>query len=124
MLYKFDPALERFLVRKKLFFIPQEARKKLGKITADCEKSFTKDGEKTIPMLKSRIATFLDDNRETDKIIIDAGGTNFRIMLVQKKGNDFIVKDFKNHPMPGSDNEISKEVFFEKNSYFHSFLFR
>ena len=46
-------------------------------------------------------------------IVIDAGGTNFRVAVVtfdsEKKP---IVEDFKRYPMPGTHGEISKDEFF------------
>lgn len=46
-------------------------------------------------------------------IVMDAGGTNFRVAVVtfddQKKP---VIEDFKLYPMPGTNGEISKEEFF------------
>ena len=48
-------------------------------------------------------------------IVIDAGGTNFRVALVtfDLKQNP-VIEEFKTYPMPGTKGEISLEEFFAK----------
>ncbi len=114
MLREIDLELEKVLTKRKLFFNFEEENRKLSNIASRCEKSFLSHEEKAIPMFKSKIASSLHVDERAEKIIVDAGGTNFRIMLVEKRGGEFVVKDFQRYPMPGSDGEISKDVFFEK----------
>lgn len=46
-------------------------------------------------------------------IVLDAGGTNFRVALLTfNESMDPIIEDFKVYPMPGSKGEISKDEFF------------
>lgn len=46
-------------------------------------------------------------------IVVDAGGTNFRVAAVHFDCNKKpVIEDFKVYPMPGTKGEISKEVFF------------
>lgn len=47
-------------------------------------------------------------------IVIDAGGTNFRVAVVYFDGNKKpVIEDFKLYSMPGTKGEISKDEFFD-----------
>lgn len=47
-------------------------------------------------------------------IVMDAGGTNFRVAVVTfDKDRKPVIDDFKLYPMPGTQGEISKEEFFD-----------
>jgi len=47
-------------------------------------------------------------------IVIDAGGTNFRVAVVSfDKNKKPVIEDFKLHPMPGTQGQLSKEEFFK-----------
>lgn len=47
-------------------------------------------------------------------IVMDAGGTNFRVAVVHfDEKRDVVVEDFRLFPMPGTKGELSKEEFFE-----------
>ena len=46
-------------------------------------------------------------------IVMDAGGTNFRVAVVTFDSDKTpVIEDFKRYPMPGTNGEISKEEFF------------
>ena len=45
-------------------------------------------------------------------IVIDAGGTNFRSCLVEKKAGKLIITDFQKTSMPAIDQELSKREFY------------
>lgn len=46
-------------------------------------------------------------------IVMDAGGTNFRVALVTfDEGQKPVIESFHTHPMPGTHGEISREEFF------------
>jgi hexokinase len=64
------------------------------------------------------IPTYIEIDKEvpTDKqvIVIDAGGTNFRVAVVHfNKGKKAVIENPKIYDMPGADEEVSKEQFFE-----------
>lgn len=47
-------------------------------------------------------------------IVVDAGGTNVRVAVIQfTEDHDPLIEDYKVYPMPGIDQEISKEEFFK-----------
>jgi hexokinase len=47
-------------------------------------------------------------------IVVDAGGTNFRVAAVHfDEGKKPVVEDFEVYPMPGTKGEISREDFFD-----------
>jgi len=72
-------------------------------------------GEKSsLPMLPSYIE--VDKEIPTDErvIVLDAGGTNFRVATVYFDKDLFpIIEDFSTHRMPGSEGEVGKKQFFE-----------
>ena len=45
-------------------------------------------------------------------IVIDAGGTNFRSCLVEKKAGQLVISDFQKTSMPAIDRELSKREFY------------
>jgi len=46
-------------------------------------------------------------------IVMDAGGTNFRVAVVTfNQDKTPVIEDFQRYPMPGTNGEISKEEFF------------
>ncbi len=48
-------------------------------------------------------------------IVMDAGGTNFRVAVVTFTADkETVIEDFNRYPMPGTQGEISKEEFFDK----------
>lgn len=50
---------------------------------------------------------------EEPVIVIDAGGTNFRVAVVHfTASKKSVIEDFKVYPMPGIKEEITKEAFF------------
>lgn len=63
------------------------------------------------------LPTYLETERELPRdkpvIVMDAGGTNFRVATVTFRSSGRAeIKDFKNYPMPGITAEVGKEEFF------------
>lgn len=47
-------------------------------------------------------------------IVMDAGGTNFRVATVYfNEDNKAVIEDFTQHPMPGSQGEITSDEFYD-----------
>ena len=47
-------------------------------------------------------------------IVMDAGGTNFRVASVYfNEDNKAVIEDFVQHPMPGSQGEITSDEFYD-----------
>ncbi|MGI6066494.1 MAG: hexokinase family protein [Bacillota bacterium] len=70
-----------------------------------------KDG--SLKMIPTYIEPGGEIPREKPIIVVDAGGTNFRVALVSfDREKKPVIKKFKVFPMPGSTGEISKEDFF------------
>jgi hexokinase len=64
------------------------------------------------------LPTFIEIGREVPLdepvLVLDAGGTNFRVATVcLGREGKVSIDDFKKYPMPGVDSEVDKEVFFE-----------
>jgi len=64
------------------------------------------------------IPTYIETREDvpTDKrvIVMDAGGTNFRVAVVHfSRDKQPVIEDLQLYPMPGVDEELGKEKFFE-----------
>jgi len=71
-------------------------------------------GTSTLDMIPTYIE--IDKDVPTDKqvVVMDAGGTNFRVAVVHfNKDKQPIIEDYKLYDMPGIDEEVSKDRFFE-----------
>jgi hexokinase len=71
----------------------------------------TNDG--SLAMLPTYVETERDLTRETPVIVMDAGGTNFRVATVCfKDQGEPEIANFRVFPMPGIKKQVSKEHFF------------
>lgn len=67
----------------------------------------------SLAMLPTYIETEQELPRNKTVIVMDAGGTNFRVAAVTFRPNGQAeITDFKNYPMPGITAEVGKEEFF------------
>ena len=68
----------------------------------------------SLPMLPSYIEVDKEIPPDERVIVLDAGGTNFRVATVYFDKDLFpVVEDFSTHRMPGSEGEVGKKQFFE-----------
>lgn len=89
-------------------------------LNANCEK-FLDEMQKGLDAQESSllmIPTYISMDSEIPVnepvIVIDAGGTNFRVAVVYFDDNKKpVIEDFKVYPMPGTKGELSKEEFFD-----------
>lgn len=66
-----------------------------------------------LPMIPTYLSLGTKVEPNEPVIVMDAGGTNFRICLVRfDERMDARIDDFKMFPMPGADKEVSKKEFF------------
>lgn len=72
------------------------------------------EGKKSsLKMIPTYISLDREIPVEEPVIVVDAGGTNFRVAVVHfDKAKKPVIEDFKLHPMPGTKGEISREEFF------------
>ena len=67
----------------------------------------------SLPMIPTFIGVAGHVPRERPVIVLDAGGTHFRVAVVRFDGQGApVVSSFSKHPMPGLDREVGKEKFF------------
>ncbi|MGE5613258.1 MAG: hexokinase family protein [Bacillota bacterium] len=72
------------------------------------------DGYASLLMLPTYIRMDKDILPMEPVVAVDAGGTNFRVAVIHfNKNNEPVIEDFRLHPMPGTNGEISKDEFFE-----------
>jgi hexokinase len=87
----------------------------------DCCNIFIEEMAKGLEGQKSSlemIPTYMETEREVPVekkvIVMDAGGTNFRVASVYfDKDKKAVIEDFKLYEMPGVEKEVSKKEFFE-----------
>ena len=52
-------------------------------------------------------------------IVVDAGGTNFRVAVIRfQENSDPVIQGYRVYPMPGVDREVTKEEFFKTFAYY------
>lgn len=78
-----------------------------------------KDGLAGRPSSLMMIPTFItiaeDITCDREVIVMDAGGTNFRVAIIKYgKDRSITISDFSKHPMPGTQGRIGIDAFFEK----------
>ncbi len=67
-----------------------------------------------LQMLPTYIQTEMEVPTDEPVLVLDAGGTNFRVATVcfGREGK-VSIENFRKYPMPGVDSEVDKNVFFE-----------
>ena len=72
-----------------------------------------KGNKSSLKMIPTYIATDKEIPTGEPVIVMDAGGTNFRVAVVTfDKDKKPAIEDYKLYRMPGTNGEISKEGFF------------
>ena len=72
------------------------------------------DKGSTLKMIPTYIETEKNVPTDNPVIVMDAGGTNFRVAVVQfKKDGHADISDFQLFEMPGIEREVGKKEFFE-----------
>lgn len=73
-----------------------------------------KGDDSSLKMLPTYIAMSKEIPLEEPVIVMDAGGTNFRVAVVYfDKCKKPVIEDYKLYSMPGAGREISEQEFFE-----------
>lgn len=110
------------LIREKVYDFLRENKMDPMAIDFDIElDKFLKDmtqglkGEdSSLDMLPTYIGLEDDIKSNERVIVIDAGGTNFRVATVYfNDDKQAVVEDFNNYPMPGIGQEIGRDEFFD-----------
>ncbi|WP_297717277.1 hexokinase family protein [Intestinimonas sp.] len=83
---------------------------------ADMERGLRGDPDAWMMMLPTYLSLDGDIPRDTPTIVIDAGGTNFRIGLVTITDHGPVVEGLRVFPMPGSQEPITWETFVDQVS--------
>ncbi len=83
-----------------------------NKFITEMEKGLGNEGS-SLDMINTYISLGEDIPLEKPVIVIDAGGTNFRVALVtfNREGHP-VIDHFNTYPMPGTKGEISKAEFY------------
>ena len=70
--------------------------------------------DSTLEMIPTYIETQKDVPTDKHVVVMDAGGTNFRVAVVHfNRDKQPVIEDYQLHRMPGLDEEVSKDRFFE-----------
>lgn len=68
---------------------------------------------KSLMMIPAFVDAGSDIPMNEPVIVIDAGGTNFRVCLITFTVNGAVIEHHQNYPMPGAREPISRDKFFE-----------
>jgi len=70
--------------------------------------------DSTLEMIPTYIETQKDVPTNKHVVVMDAGGTNFRVAVIHfNKDKHPVIEDYKLYRMPGVDEEVSKDKFFK-----------
>ncbi|HHU50138.1 MAG: hexokinase family protein [Caldicoprobacterales bacterium] len=102
-----------FLKRNKMDYESIDIKKEYQIFLEDMQKGL--DGK---PGCLEMLPTYIPMNDEIPSnepvIVMDAGGTNFRVAVVYFDDNKKpVIRDFANHPMPGVREEVTREEFLQ-----------
>ena len=104
--------VKQFYQRHGMWYESIDIGKGIGAFMGEMEA-----GLQGVPKSLMMIPAYVDAGRDIPLgepvIVIDAGGTNFRVCLVTFTKDGPKIEDHRNYPMPGAAERISKERFFE-----------
>lgn len=104
---------EEFLHRYGMHYDTIDMRKELKVFIEEMEAGL-KGEQSTLMMLPTYLGVDSNVPTGTPIIVMDAGGTNFRVASVTfRAGNSPLIESFEKYTMPGSQGTISREEFFD-----------
>lgn len=106
--------IDNFFKENQMYYGDLDIDKNCQVFIDDMESGLLPDSESTLKMLCTYISPEGEVPTQEPVIVIDAGGTNFRVALVTfDQERNAIIEDFAMYAMPGTNGEISKEEFFD-----------
>lgn len=103
-----------FLKNNNMYYEDIPFNESCNDFVREMEKGLICD-EGTLKMLPTYLTIDGDIPEYKPVIVMDAGGTNFRVAVVTfNDKKQYQISDFNVYPMPGSDKEISKEEFYDR----------
>ncbi|HHW02617.1 MAG TPA: hexokinase [Thermoanaerobacterales bacterium] len=106
-------AVKSFLSRYGMDYESMDMDKSCRTFIEEMEKGL-EGQESSLKMLPTYITVDGDIPLGEPVIVMDAGGTNFRVAVIHfDRDKKPVVQDYRLYPMPGTQGEISKEEFFE-----------
>lgn len=105
--------VEAFLTKYKMHYNHLSIDEEVNKFIKEMEAGL-KNEASSLKMLPTYLSS--TDDKYTDKkvVVIDAGGTNFRVGIVAFDAfNKPCIEDFHKYEMLGTEEEVGKEQFFE-----------
>ena len=104
--------VRQFLKRNRMDHASIDIRKECEVFLQDMQNGL--NGVKDcLDMLPTYIPMTEDIPSDERVIVMDAGGTNFRVAVVYFDENKKpVIEDFTNHPMPGAGEEVGQDEFF------------
>lgn len=75
--------------------------------------------DSSLQMIPTYIETDKDVPSDKPVIVMDAGGTHFRVATVRfGQGKTAKIEDFQSYSMPGTENEVTKKQFFARMAHY------
>ena len=104
--------VQSFLQKNGMDHESMDFMKECRTFLQDMQKGLDGD-EGCLDMLPTYIPMTEDIPSNEPVIVMDAGGTNFRIAVVSFDANkEPVIDDFENYPMPGAGEEVDRDEFF------------
>lgn len=104
--------IEEFLKKYRMNPETIDIDKECQKFIAEMDKGLK--SESSLKMLPSYVSGRGEIPINERVIVMDAGGTNFRVATVYfNEDNKAVIEDFTQHPMPGSQGEITSDEFYD-----------
>lgn len=105
--------VDEFLKKYKMHYSLIDLDQCCNEFIAEMDKGL-KGEDSSLMMLPTYISTEGEIPTNEPIIVMDAGGTNFRVALVHFDDNKQpVIENFKVYPMPGTKGIISKQKFFD-----------
>ena len=106
--------VKEFLNNYRMDFTDLQFETILSGFLTEMERGLADEAGSSLQMLPTYIQAAADATINRPVLVLDAGGTNFRVATVvfEREGR-VRIENFKKYPMPGVAGEVNKDTFFE-----------
>ena len=111
---KQNTEIKKLLVHHGMHSESYDFQSEVKKFISQMEAGLAENHASSLLMLPTYISTDGEIQRNKKVIVLDAGGTNFRVATVyfDDKGKA-VIENYHSYPMPGTNGEISAQEFFD-----------
>lgn len=108
-----EQKVQDYVKEKNMHVSSLDPESVINSMLEEMEKGLT-DGGGSYDMIPTYVRKNENINYEKEVIVLDAGGTNFRVCTVKiDEDRQVHISNYSTYPMPGMKEEVSKDEFFE-----------